>query len=39
MGEKRKKKKLKSRVMGYHFLALDSVQKAVTDAIKTPNRS
>jgi hypothetical protein len=27
--------KLKSRVKGYRFQALDSVQKAVTDAIKT----
>jgi hypothetical protein len=26
--------KLKSRVKGYHFQTLDSVQKAVTDAIK-----
>jgi hypothetical protein len=27
--------KLKSRVKNYHFQTLDSVQKAVTDAIKT----
>jgi hypothetical protein len=27
--------KLKWRVKGYHFQTLDSVQKAVTDAIKT----
>jgi hypothetical protein len=27
--------KLKSRIKGYHFQTLDSVQKAVTDAIKT----
>jgi transposase len=27
--------KLKSRVKGYHLQTLDSVQKAVTDAIKT----
>jgi hypothetical protein len=27
--------KLESRVKGYHFHALDSVQKGVTDAIKT----
>jgi hypothetical protein len=27
--------KLKSRVKGYHFQTLDSVQKAVTNTIKT----
>jgi histone-lysine N-methyltransferase SETMAR len=27
--------KLKSRVKGYHFLTLDSVQKSVPDSIKT----
>jgi hypothetical protein len=27
--------KLKSRVKGYHFQTLNSIQKAVTDAIKT----
>jgi hypothetical protein len=31
--------KLKLRVKVYHFPALDSVQKAVTDAIKTPTEA